>query len=112
MVAIPPQREEEARHFYGELLGLSELQKPETLRDRGGLWFDAGNVQLHLGVDRDFRPAAKVHVAIAVEEIETVRERLADAGFSPIPDTSLPGFDRSYVDDPFGNRVEILEPLD
>jgi catechol 2,3-dioxygenase-like lactoylglutathione lyase family enzyme len=111
MVAIPPQREEEARHFCGDLLGLSELQKPETLRDRGGLWFDAGNVQLHLGVDRDFKPATKAHIAIAVEEIETVRERLADAGFPPIPDTSLSGFDRSYVDDPFGNRVEILEPL-
>jgi catechol 2,3-dioxygenase-like lactoylglutathione lyase family enzyme len=111
MVAIPPDREEEARHFYGELLGLPELKKPEPLKARGGVWFDAGNIQLHLGVDDDFRPATKAHIAIAVEQIETVRKRLAEAGFPPIPDTSLPDFDRSYVDDPFGNRVEILEPL-
>lgn len=111
MVAIPPDGEGEARRFYGELLGLPEIEKPAPLRSRGGVWFDTGSIQLHLGVDRDFRPATKAHIALAVTGLDSVRSRLAEAGCAPIPDNSLPGFDRFYVDDPFGNRVEILEPL-
>ncbi len=110
MIAIPAGGEDDARAFYGMLLGLTELAKPETLQARGGVWFSAGAVQLHLGIDPDFRPATKAHVAIQVSGIEELRDHLVDAGYRVEPNTSLPGFERFYVADPFGNRLEFLEP--
>ncbi len=100
---MPAGGEDEARRFYGGLLGLAETAKPVTLRGRGGVWFDTGSLQLHLGVDPAFRPAEKAHVAFQVAG-------LAVAGYATTEDEPLPGFARCYVRDPFGNRVELLEP--
>jgi catechol 2,3-dioxygenase-like lactoylglutathione lyase family enzyme len=110
MIAIPKGGEAEARAFYGDALGLGELSKPEALQARGGVWFSAGGIQLHLGVDSDFRPATKTHIALQVSEIAALRDRLVISGYRVESDDSLPGFERYYVADPFGNRIEILEP--
>lgn len=110
-VAMPAGREDEARRFYGDLLGFPEIAKPEALATRGGAWFLTGNLQLHLGVDAGFAPATKAHVAYEVDDIGTIRDRLETAGYAMVDDELLPGFDRFYVHDPFGNRVEILSPL-
>jgi catechol 2,3-dioxygenase-like lactoylglutathione lyase family enzyme len=106
-LACPPGAEDDARAFYGELLGLREIEKPEPLRSRGGVWFECGAHQLHLGVEEDFRPARKAHPAFRVGTVEGLRmlaERLGDVRW----DGDLPGFQRFYVDDPFGNRIEVL----
>jgi catechol 2,3-dioxygenase-like lactoylglutathione lyase family enzyme len=110
MVAIPKGGEEAARAFYAGALGLSELPKPEALAGRGGLWVSAGNIELHLGIDPEFRPATKAHVAFQVAGIAELRQRLITSGYRVVPDDSLPGYERYYVDDPFGNRLEILQP--
>ena len=106
-LACPPGAEDDARAFYGELLGLREIAKPEPLRSRGGVWFECGAHQLHLGVEEDFRPARKAHPALrvgSVFELHALAERLGDVRW----DGDLPGFQRFYVDDPFGNRIEVL----
>jgi catechol 2,3-dioxygenase-like lactoylglutathione lyase family enzyme len=106
-LACPPGAEDDARAFYGELLGLREIEKPEQLRSRGGVWFDCGPHQLHLGVEEDFRPARKAHPALrvaSVSELQALAERLGDVRW----DEDLPGFQRFYVHDPFGNRIEVL----
>jgi len=106
-LACPPGGEAHARRFYGELLGLPELDKPEPLRARGGVWFECGAQQLHLGVEEPFAPARKAHPALlvgSVSELEGLAERLGEVRW----DEDLPGFARFYVDDPFGNRLELL----
>jgi catechol 2,3-dioxygenase-like lactoylglutathione lyase family enzyme len=109
-IAMPAGGEPAARRFYGELLGLVEIEKPEHLRVRGGVWFDTGSIPLHIGVEAEFRPALKAHVAYQVRGLPALRERLAAAGLAIVEDEPLPGYDRCYVADPFGNRVELLEP--
>lgn len=109
-IAIPAGGEGRARDFYGRLLGLPEIAKPENLRARGGVWFQTETLQLHLGVDPDFRPATKAHAAFAVAGLAALRERLAAAGYRAWTDEPLPGWERCYVADPFGNRTELLEP--
>jgi catechol 2,3-dioxygenase-like lactoylglutathione lyase family enzyme len=104
-VAAPPGCEAEARRFYGELLGLAEISKPEPLRPRGGVWFD----QLHIGVDEDFRPARKAHPALAVPNLDELAERLTAAGARVEWDDTVPGVRRFYTSDPWGNRLELLE---
>lgn len=99
------------RLFYGEFLGLPEIPKPGNLAGRGGVWFQTGNLQLHLGVDSGFVPATKAHIAYEVNNLHAVRDRLEAAGIVIVEDEPLPGFERFYVADPFGNRVEILQPL-
>ena len=108
-VAAPPGCEERARWFYGQVLGMAEIAKPESLRARGGVWFQCGQHQLHVGVDPGFTPATKAHPAIRVSGIQSLRERLARLHVSFTPDELLPGAKRIYVDDPFGNRLEFLE---
>jgi catechol 2,3-dioxygenase-like lactoylglutathione lyase family enzyme len=108
-LAAPAGCEEEARAFFGGLLGLPELEKPEPLRRRGGVWFRVGSQALHVGVEGDFRPARKAHPAFHVAGLDALAERLADAGVEPRWDDELPGYRRFYVDDPFGNRLELLE---
>ncbi len=108
-IAIPPIGEESARAFYGGLLDLIEIDKPTNLRSRGGVWLRTGNLELHLGVDRDFRPAAKAHVAFQVKDLDAYRRRIQQAGYPITEDEPLPGFSRFYIEDPFGNRVELLE---
>ena len=110
-LACPPGAEDEARAFYGGLLGLAEIEKPKPLRERGGVWFQCGPHQLHLGVEANFRPARKAHPALRVsgeEELEALAERLGEVRW----DNVLPGFRRFYVDDPFGNRIELLAALE
>ena len=96
--------------FYEGLLGVPRIEKPHHLRSRGGCWFERGDVRIHLGVEQEFRPARKAHPAFIVSDLAALRRRLEEAGHPPHEDAQLPGFDRCYVDDPFGNRIELLEP--
>ncbi len=109
-VAMPPDGEAQVRAFYGGVLGLREMAKPETLAGRGGVWFACGAQQLHLGVDPDFAPQSKGHPALVVADLGEVRRRLAAAGASIVEDELLPGYERIYTFDPFGNRLELLRP--
>lgn len=107
-IAMPPGREDEARAFYGDLLGLRELAKPANLAVRGGCWFALGEHELHLGVEQDFRPARKAHTAIQVVDSEQLKARLTAAGVATREDEPLSGYSRFYAEDPFGNRLEFL----
>lgn len=107
---MPAGGEDAARAFYANLLRLLEIEKPANLRSRGGIWFQTGNLELHLEVDQDFRPARKAHVAFQVKGLDAYRSRLQQAGCVITEDQPLEGFARFYVADPFGNRLELLEP--
>jgi catechol 2,3-dioxygenase-like lactoylglutathione lyase family enzyme len=109
-VAAPKGCEVEARRFYGELLGLPELDKPEPLRGRGGVWFAVGAQQLHVGVQEPFSPARKAHPALRVraEEVDALALRLAEAGVEVIWDDELPDVRRFFSEDPWGNRIELM----
>ncbi len=109
-LAMPPGREAEARAFYEGLLGLPETAKPPNLATGGGCWFERGGVKVHLGAEADFRPARKAHPAFRVEGLAALAAALAAAGHPVRTDEPLEGFERVYVDDPSGNRVELLEP--
>ena len=108
-IAAPPGCEADARRFYGELLGLPELAKPEPLRARGGVWFRCGRQQLHVGVDERFEPARKAHPALAAWKYDELLARLRDAGVHVEPAETIPGVRRSYVSDPWGNRLELVD---
>ena len=108
-LAMPAGEEATARAFYAGVLGLREVPKPPVLARRGGAWFAAGPMQLHLGVEADFRPARKAHPALRVDDLDALATRCAAAGYAPVWDSELPGYARFYVADPFGNRLEILE---
>jgi catechol 2,3-dioxygenase-like lactoylglutathione lyase family enzyme len=108
-LAAPPGCEAEARRFFGEALGLEEVEKPAPLRPRGGVWFRCGTQQLHIGVEQEFTPARKAHPAFQVADYEALLERLRAAGIEPAPDESVPGLRRSFVSDPWGNRIELLD---
>jgi catechol 2,3-dioxygenase-like lactoylglutathione lyase family enzyme len=110
-LAMPAGREAEARDFYEGVLGIPEVQKPPNLVKRGGCWFERGMVKIHLGIETDFRPARKAHPALLVEDLQALRSSMEAAGFLSRTDEPLAGYDRVYVDDPFGNRIELLEPL-
>jgi hypothetical protein len=90
-LAAPPGSEGQARRFFGEILGMEELPKPEPLRSRGGVWFRCGTHQLHIGVEKDFAPNRKAHPAFAVQNLATLRERLHAAGIATVDDEALPG---------------------
>ena len=110
-IAAPPGCELEARRFFGDLLGLTELEKPEPLRSRGGVWFALdGGGQLHVGVEEPFTPARKAHPAfrLTAEELDGLASRLETAGERVEWDDSLPGVRRFYTADPWGNRLELL----
>ncbi|EQD78294.1 Glyoxalase/bleomycin resistance protein/dioxygenase [mine drainage metagenome] len=111
MLAIPTGSEPRARDFYGGLLGLTEQVKPPNLARRGGLWFTLGDRELHLGIDPEFRPARKAHVAILVPSLAELRAKLEAGRVRVWTDEPLPGMDRFYAEDPFGNRLEFLQPL-
>jgi len=110
-LAMPRGREAEARAFYTGILGLAELTKPPNLAARGGVWFALETQQLHLGVEADFRPAEKAHPAFLVNDLDGLRARLQQQGCAPYEDEPLEGFERFYVADPFGNRLEFLQPV-
>lgn len=108
-LAMPPGGEDLAVGFYEALLGLARVAKPPHLEVRGGCWFSNGDVALHLGVEADFRPARKAHPALLVADLADLVERLRLEGVEVVTDQPLEGFDRCYVDDPFGNRIELME---
>jgi catechol 2,3-dioxygenase-like lactoylglutathione lyase family enzyme len=110
-LAMPAGRESEARDFYGGLLGLPERPKPPHLAARGGCWFESETVKLHLGVEADFRPARKAHPALLVRDLPALVASLVAAGVDLVDDEPLEGYDRVYVHDPVGNRLELLEPV-
>ncbi len=110
-LAMPSGGEPLARTFYAEILGIPERPKPPNLAPRGGCWFEDGDLKIHLGVEPDFRPARKAHPALVVTDLPTLRSALAAGGFDLVDDESLDGYDRVYVSDPFGNRLELMEPL-
>lgn len=106
---MPPGGERQAAAFYEGLLGLPRVPKPAHLERRGGCWFSNGAVSLHVGVDVDFRPARKAHPALLVDGLPALIERLVSHGLEISHGEPLEGFDRCYVDDPFGNRIELME---
>ncbi|MER5761418.1 VOC family protein [Streptomyces sp. NPDC002082] len=108
-LAAPPGSEERLRAYYTEVLGMTEIPKPPVLAARGGCWFAAGPVQLHLGIEEDFRPALKAHPGLRVEGIEGYADRLEARGALVVWDDNLPGHRRFYSEDPVGNRIEFLE---
>jgi catechol 2,3-dioxygenase-like lactoylglutathione lyase family enzyme len=109
-LAIPPGAEDECRRFYVGLLGLRELTKPPALAARGGVWVGGGSVQIHLGVEQDFRPARKAHPGLEVTDLDRLAARLEAHGFEVRWDAELPRRRRFYTDDPAGNRLEFLAP--
>ena len=106
-LAAPPGCEEDARRFFGEILGLEELPKPGSLAGRGGVWFRAGAQELHVGVEQEFSPARKAHPAFVVADVEALRARLEAAGVATEDAPGIPGLARFYVADPWGNRIEL-----
>lgn len=109
-LAMPRGEDEAARAFFVGLLGLTEIDKPPVLAARGGAWFRAGGLELHLGVEDDFRPARKGHPGILVRDLDALVERLRAADQDVSWDGDFPGFRRAYAHDPFGNRLEFLQP--
>lgn len=108
-LAAPKGSESTARTFYGEILGFTEVEKPELLKKRGGVWFAFGSYQIHIGIEEPFAPAKKAHPAFQIENLNALKVHLSKSDVSFIVDTDLPGANRIYVHDPFGNRIEILE---
>ena len=108
-LAMPSGGEDEATRYYQDLLGMTRVPKPAHLAVRGGCWFEAGPVQLHVGVDDEFRPARKAHPALLVDDLAALVDRLAAAGFEPTPGQPLDGYLRMDAHDPFGNRIELLQ---
>ncbi|RLJ60279.1 catechol 2,3-dioxygenase-like lactoylglutathione lyase family enzyme [Litoreibacter meonggei] len=108
-LAMPTGCEDEAREFYCGVLHFTETPKPEMLLGRGGVWFEAGQVRVHLGVETPFTPAKKAHPGFQVASLDAVIQHLKTHGIEPRTDTDLPDIRRVYVNDPFGNRIELLE---
>jgi catechol 2,3-dioxygenase-like lactoylglutathione lyase family enzyme len=108
-IAIPPGGEEAARAFYAGLLGLAEIPKPAAIRGRGGVWFRAGEQELHLGVEDPFAPARKAHPGLVVDDVDELSRRLRVAGHEPQVDGAIPNVKRVFVHDPFGNRLELRQ---
>jgi catechol 2,3-dioxygenase-like lactoylglutathione lyase family enzyme len=110
-LAMPAGGEEEAAAFYEGILGIPQVPKPPHLAARGGCWFERGDLKVHLGVEGDFRAATKAHPAFEVEDVRALAAAAAAAGHRVKDDEPLEGYDRVYVDDPFGNRIELMERL-
>ena len=108
-IAAPPGCEADARKFYVDVLGMIELEKPAALKPRGGIWLQCGMHQVHIGVQVDFTAATKAHPALRVLDMPALRRRLATHKVETIEDDALPGTERFYLHDPFGNRLEFVE---
>ncbi len=109
-LAMPAGEEDAARRFYADVIGIPEVAKPAHLAKRGGCWFERGALKVHLGVEQDFRPAKKAHPAFTVTDLPALVARIEAAGFRVVEDEPLEGYSRCYVADPFGNRIELMEP--
>jgi catechol 2,3-dioxygenase-like lactoylglutathione lyase family enzyme len=107
-LAMPTGEEVRARAFYCTLLGMTELPKPQELVKRGGCWFGSGSVQLHLGVEADFRPAKRAHPSLRCADYDGLIAHLRAAGIEVKEDESIPDVRRCHVCDPFGNRIELI----
>src|SRR5437870_11835650 len=103
---MPQGEEDAARRFYRDTLGLPEVPKPPHLAERGGVWFERGDLKIHLGVEKDFSPAKKAHPALLVSELPVLAAKLRAGGYPVIDDEPLEGYDRVYTADGFGNRIE------
>lgn len=108
-LAMPVGGEDLARAFFIGALGLREVPKPRNLAGRGGCWFEGEDVKLHLGVQMDFVPATKAHPAFLVRDLSLLRTQLAAMGIECNDDEPIDGYDRTYVSDPFGNRIELMQ---
>lgn len=108
-VAAPKGHEEQARKFYGDLLGMKEAGKPEPLKSRGGVWFEFDGFQLHVGVEEPFSPSEKAHPAFVVNGYAALMKHLEERGIKMKKDDSIPGVERFFAFDPFGNRLEFLK---
>ncbi|MBA8880624.1 VOC family protein [Phyllobacterium myrsinacearum] len=108
-LAMPQGKEQAAREFYHGLLGIPEVQKPEQLAARGGCWFQIGNVRIHLGVEQNFLPAKKAHPALLTDDLSALTRALEAAGYAITEDQPLERYDRRFVNDPFGNRIELMQ---
>ncbi|HZR66185.1 MAG TPA: VOC family protein [Terriglobales bacterium] len=108
-LAMPPGREDDARAFYSGVLGMIEIAKPPELAKRGGCWFESGAVQIHLGVEKEFRPAKKAHPALKCAGYEDLVARLRREGIEVVEPDDIPGVRRCHVHDSFGNRIELID---
>jgi len=108
---MPTAQEESARRFYSDLLGMHEIPKPPQLAKRGGCWFESGAVQIHLGVENDFRPAKKAHPALRCADYGSLVAKLRAAGVEVAEPGDIPGVRRCHIHDPFGNRIELITDL-
>ncbi len=111
-LAMPAGGEELARRFYSGLLEIPEVQKPTELAKRGGAWFETAVVRVHLGVEADFRPAKKAHPGLLVKDLESLVIRLRTEGVTVVAGEPMTDYDHIYINDPFGNRLELLERID
>jgi catechol 2,3-dioxygenase-like lactoylglutathione lyase family enzyme len=109
LLAMPAGRESDARKFYQGILGIPEAMKPPNLAARGGCWFEDGELKIHLGVEKNFAPARKAHPAFIVDDLAGLQAILIKAGYPVAHDQPLEGYDRIFVDDPFGNRIELMQ---
>ena len=109
-LAMPPSGEAAARRFYSDLLGIPEVPKPVELARRGGVWFETATIRIHLGVEQDFRPARKAHPGLLVADLRMLAEQLTNAGYNVTDGEPMQGYEHLYVNDPFGNRLELLQP--
>jgi catechol 2,3-dioxygenase-like lactoylglutathione lyase family enzyme len=107
-VAMPAGEEEAARSFYSGILGMKEIPKPPELAVRGGCWFESGVVQIHLGVEADFRPAKKAHPALRCADYDGLTARLRASGILVAESKEIPGVRRCHILDVFGNRLELI----
>ena len=111
-IAMPAGEEETARSYYINLLGFTEIPKPPELAKRGGVWFQSENVQLHLGVEKDFHPARKAHPAFIVDDLNAILEKVQLSGHEwDQSQPPLDGYKRAHIYDPFGNRIELMEKI-
>jgi len=110
-LAMPAGREEHARGFYRDVLGLLETPKPPDLAKRGGCWFETDRVKVHLGIDKDFHPATKAHPGLLVSDLQAIIERCRERGLAIVDDAPLEGYQRIFVNDPFGNRLELMQKV-
>jgi catechol 2,3-dioxygenase-like lactoylglutathione lyase family enzyme len=110
-LAMPAGQEEQARAFYRDVLGLPETPKPADMVGRGGCWFESSLVKIHLGVDKDFRPATKAHPGLLVDDLKTVTELCRQRGLETFTAPGIEGYERIFIKDPFGNRIELLQKL-
>jgi catechol 2,3-dioxygenase-like lactoylglutathione lyase family enzyme len=110
-LAMPAGQEEQARAFYRDVLGVPETLRPADMAGRGGCWFESSLVKIHLGVDKEFRPATRAHPGLLVDDLHTVMERCRQRGLETFTGPAIAGYERIFVKDPFGNRIELLQKL-